>query len=482
MGFQREALKGAEVLIESLRDAQRLSGKSAQGCSHLSRERLELISEFVENDPILRAVGAGNADLRTAIERLLERFEELCRRRDIAIQTETARKWAYRILAVELMVNAQVCEMEPGEVLSATLLNSKLVSDIFSQKEFPALDDAPSLIRDAIRHRPGRERAWLSDILVAEERLQHHPAFCTLSDSPWVFRVAASCHKEPEVFLRNVVAARMRLEADPEFEGFADAPWIYLWAAVRPDPEGILRSVQRESAEILEEQEFSLLKPRPGLVREAVARSAKNARTFLRGVLALVKEISSEQEFEQFWDYPGIITRAVISHRADPRTFLRQVANTVAEIHSEAEFADLRDTGIVLDVVSGSPTDPRGVLRRLQRTTAILKSDPETAEFAPYPTLINQAALNHPRDPKGYLRAVRDRAESLFAQAEFSVLRTWPFVVWHAAAMRTATSEQFLRAFLERARIACPEGVLPIDPAERARLFQTTFRTFKCTE
>lgn len=213
---------------------------------------------------------------------LFERFEEMCRRRDVSIPGEL-RPAVYRLLALEAAVNASVFEAEPRHVASATVLHGSLG---YLAERFP---EYAGLLRKTLRHSPTDPEGVLTRTREIEARLAEDERFADFRDTPFVFRVVAIGNPtDPEDYLLRARAAVDRLAADERFADFRDTPGLFRQAAVRntSDPEGYLTRVRTTTARLAADDRFAHLRGTPHLFGKAAANYPSDPEGFLAKELA----------------------------------------------------------------------------------------------------------------------------------------------------------------------------------------------------
>src|SRR5271157_6055187 len=166
-------LERAAAFAGEVRHIQSTSRKKFSGGNHLPPESQHAIADAV-NAAVTRKGGKVRV-----VRCLLERFEELCRRRKCDIDPELRVALA-RVLAGELAVNRAALGESALKLIGVTVLQGAI---------------GPDLVREFERFR----------------------------DMPWVFTTAALSHPaDPRAFLRKVADTADALAAEPEFEHFRD--------------------------------------------------------------------------------------------------------------------------------------------------------------------------------------------------------------------------------------------------------------------
>lgn len=184
-----DRLRRAADFLAEVRRVQRESGRKLTGRAHLSDETLGAFFDAWDDSRLL-------AELRSPPDvvvphdvqgTLFERFEELCRRRRIAVPDDL-RPAVYRLLALELAVNGQLLGDTSESLASATLYNGVLDA---LRDQFPEFADTPGLLREAAQGYPSDPATFLADTRDSIARLEADERFAQFRETPGVFRQAA---------------------------------------------------------------------------------------------------------------------------------------------------------------------------------------------------------------------------------------------------------------------------------------------------
>ena len=155
-----EKLALARGFLDNARDIQRKSGKLCGGHLFLSTEVQEAIHSTLQE--LSLNASELNIDASSATK-LLEWFEEMCRRRQIQ-STKEIRKEIYQILLFELYVNKQILEVDEKKLVSVTMHEPEVAGAILSEEEFVGLVETPGIVRNAAVHNPSDPRAFLRKV------------------------------------------------------------------------------------------------------------------------------------------------------------------------------------------------------------------------------------------------------------------------------------------------------------------------------
>ena len=159
--------RAAGDVINVVREAQATSGKLAGGSSHIADDVLKRITSFVRSDHIFRELLVAEPKMREAARTLLERFEEIARRRKVTFKPKHHVR-VYRTILCHLFADATLLEMSPKAVGPATLANRESVGRIPDEPEFQTLQETPGAVRTAVVGTPADPREFLRKILQAE--------------------------------------------------------------------------------------------------------------------------------------------------------------------------------------------------------------------------------------------------------------------------------------------------------------------------
>jgi hypothetical protein len=313
--------KEARAFIDEARRRQAGSGQTLKG-----RPGLESGQRFaIRAVAVSLVVVAGPLDItQHDMIRILERFEEMCRRQKLEVNAGL-RPCILHALVTELWINRQSLDVPLEKLIAATVYHGAFGARL--SREFPQFSDTPSLLRNAVVNYPS----------------------------------------DPVGFLRKTQKVIDGMGREREFHEFWDTPGIFKQAAVRnpSDPRECLRTIQKTIGAMGDELEFEEFWDTPGIFKQAAISNPSDPREYLRKVQKTVAEMFREQEFAEFMDTPGIFKQAAVRNPQDPRGFMRRIRNTVAAIAKEGEFKEFADKPALLQHAAlHNPSDPREFLRR----------------------------------------------------------------------------------------------------------------------
>jgi hypothetical protein len=322
--FQSQ-LRRAAAFMKEARLVQQNSGLSLAGPSKLTAQQKAAIDKAANSSFLVTAVKSSLAVDRP-LSIMFERFEEMCRRREMAIDHHL-RPVIFDLLILEFCANARQFEAVPRHLVAVTVYHGSIAT-LAEEEEFAALCDAPGVFRHAAVHYPSDPRRFLRRVQKHAAALAEEEEFAALRDTPGVFRHASVNYpSDPRRFLRRVKKHITMLAKDKEFAPLRGTPGIFTQAAVGypSDPRRFLRQVQKEVAALAKDKEFASLRETPGIFRIAAVSYSTNPRRFLRQVQKEVAALAKDKEFASLRDTPGIFMQAAVGYPSDPRRFLRRM-------------------------------------------------------------------------------------------------------------------------------------------------------------
>ncbi len=180
--------EGAAFLIDLARERQRHTQFKFVSGVHLPDKLKFDIRKFIRKDPIGKVICTDKVSLAAA-ERLILRFEELCRRRDITILSQSSRKYSYRLLLIDLHINSETTGISPKKLVTTTLLNSELICSLFEDKSLNKfLSTSPSFIEILTSRNPADLRGTLEIANLRTQSILKDPKFKLFSAWPAVVR------------------------------------------------------------------------------------------------------------------------------------------------------------------------------------------------------------------------------------------------------------------------------------------------------
>ncbi|MDD3371215.1 MAG: hypothetical protein PHE27_05250 [Alphaproteobacteria bacterium] len=285
------------AFVETVRKKQRESGKALCGCFKLSPETIKAIKDASR---IVFEIAPSNGLTCESMTTLMMRFEELCRRQEIAMPA-SARIDVLRYLVSELIANHTALGGNPNKLIAVTLYRGAVGPRIVAG--FPMFSETPGILRHATEKNPSDPEKFLRNVngtidALAAQNSNGQGEFSCFSDTPWVFKHAAVHNlSDPERFLRGLKQTIDTLKensknTDDEFSCFSDTPGIFKYAAVHhlSNPQRFLRDVKKTMNYLIEESkkpgsEFASLANMPGMFRAAAIGHPSNPEAFLRKVL-----------------------------------------------------------------------------------------------------------------------------------------------------------------------------------------------------
>jgi hypothetical protein len=195
-------LRRAAEFMRRVRSAQAKKGKRFVGGNHLRAEREQAITAAVSSSTLVAALKE-SAQGDMPVNQLAERFEEMCRRLEVAVDA-SLRPYIVNLLAAELWANHTALPIPAEKLISLTVHQGAI---------------GPKLIKEFARFRK----------------------------TPGIFSQAASCPSDPRAFLCRVAKTIDALTEDPQFERFRETPNVFVEAATdhARDPLGYLRGLIR---------------------------------------------------------------------------------------------------------------------------------------------------------------------------------------------------------------------------------------------
>jgi len=291
------ALMAAAELMRTVRQLQRVGGHSLGGRIRLKPEQTRAIAKAANDSATVREIQR-RLDIDLRINSLYERFEEMCRRRKMSVDSRL-RSSIIVLLSQELFTNQQALKVHPERLLAFTAVNGANGPNLMSNDDFAELRDTPGIFRHAATNHPGPGKAeeFLRRVLRKLAELTANAEFSDLRDVPHVFRHSAQYYTGPdkaEQFLRGVRERLATLMINDTFAELRDTPGILLQAAAHyPRPgqaEKFLRTVLKKTRTLKTNKEFAELRDTPYVFRQAAQYYTKpgKAEKFLRNRLKKV--------------------------------------------------------------------------------------------------------------------------------------------------------------------------------------------------
>jgi len=148
-------LQRASAFMHEVRLAQAGTPTRFSGRNRLYPEQTRAITQAMESSALVAAVKAA-AQIDLPVNRLAERFEEMCRRQGMTMDAEL-RPSVVKLLAAELWVNQIALGVRAEKIMSATLHQGAVAPELL--KEFP--ENPAYVITCALEHAPAASGAFL---------------------------------------------------------------------------------------------------------------------------------------------------------------------------------------------------------------------------------------------------------------------------------------------------------------------------------
>ncbi len=168
-------LERAAEYMREIRLAQAERGRKFIGVNRISEYQKRAITQAVDKSALVAAVKA-SAQIDLPVNRLAERFEEMCRRQGSMV-SEELRPSIVKLLATELWVNHKVLRVRAEKLLSATLHQGAVALELL--RDFP--EHPAYLITCAMQGSPASSREFLRRIGEQIEALSSDPEFSLLA-------------------------------------------------------------------------------------------------------------------------------------------------------------------------------------------------------------------------------------------------------------------------------------------------------------
>jgi hypothetical protein len=221
----------AEDALNIAREVQRESGKLMSGRICLDDLTERRIERFLKTDAIYRDLVEGDPTFAKPSRNILERFEELVRRREVLIRVP--QRDIYRVLVLNLYAESEALGLHPQKLVGATLLNSESLAAILKEPEFEAWTETPGAVRQAVVGNATDPRAALRKWEANTNAILMEPEFQAWTEMPGaVRRAVVSNAADPRAALRRWEADIDAILTEPEFEAWRETPSAVRRAAV----------------------------------------------------------------------------------------------------------------------------------------------------------------------------------------------------------------------------------------------------------
>jgi hypothetical protein len=406
-----EDLSRAAEFMADVREEQAASGKTLSGRTNISSERVIAILREAETSNLIRAV-ADSLGGQQSLQKLFERFEEMCRRRKTHLP-DALRPAITRLLAAELFSNTSALACSPDNAVSVTLHCGACAHDLMSDPDFAEFCDAPSIFRQVALSNPSDPRASLKRAQEAIATLINDEEFVEFRDTPKLFRFVAIWHpSDPKAALQKIRLIIAELSADDQFAEFRDTPWIFERVAIHnpTNPKEALKKAKKLTVELIDDPEFAYLRDTPWIFASVAVHNPAHPRDALRKIYATITQLANDEEFSEFRDTPGIFRYVAVYTPSNSREFLMKAKVAIADLMRADEFAEFRDApGVLRQVVIHNTSDPVAALRRVQNVLAEFRENPATKDVQT--SVLRDAAVYYPKRPYEGIKQILAKRE-----------------------------------------------------------------------
>jgi hypothetical protein len=203
-----DLLRRAAQFMSTAREIQRRSGKTLKGRKRLTAETIDALERAACDSKLLAWLDHSPQAVSSETQRqAFETFEEVCRRRRFTIP-KVMRGSVYRLLAIEIAVNAELFRASPEAMRQATVYNGSL-DHLF--EDFRELRDTPYIFREAAVNYPSDPEAFLVRVQENIARLSQDDRFAGFRDTPYIFRQAAVNYpSDPDTYLSDFLKKKNR--------------------------------------------------------------------------------------------------------------------------------------------------------------------------------------------------------------------------------------------------------------------------------
>ncbi len=208
--------------MAKVRRAQFDSGRSLAGPARMAPDQHYAITAASDSSGLVAAAKEA-LQIDPPVNAMFERFEEMCRRRGVAIDP-TLRPGVLKLLAAELWANAEGLEARPKDLIAVTVYHGNIAA-LITEEEFASLRDTPGVFTRAGIGYPSDPRGFLRKVPKDVAALATEEEFASLRDTPGVFKHAAVHNSsDPHAFLRKVQEDVTALATEEEFASLRDTP------------------------------------------------------------------------------------------------------------------------------------------------------------------------------------------------------------------------------------------------------------------
>lgn len=296
--------------LAELRRSQRDVGKFVGAVQELSEKQSQTLATFLLRDSECIVGNEMDPRFRGACERLLSRYLELARRRNMTIHPAENCVPVFHELAKELRLNCVAFKLSPDKLVTTTLLSEKSLRELSQDATLaPFLSRFRGLVDRAVASNPADPHGYLHDL---------HFRFSTCAEYE-------ARHQSPPLTGKTL---------------------LFLAKTLRNlDPLSRLALFRAELRALVEAKEFQPLlgifvtdSARSRFIEQLLIRfKEKDCRTYLREALKLYREIASDSSFAKLQSRRADILVAVFRQGAKAKEFLATMLAQEARIAQLAE-------------------------------------------------------------------------------------------------------------------------------------------------
>lgn len=296
--------------LTALRRSQREVGKFVGAVQDLSEQHTQILAKFLASNSECIAGSEMNPRFRDACERLLTRYLELARRRNMTIHPPENCIPVFHELAKELRLNCVAFKLSPDKLATTTLLSEKALRELSQDPILVQfLSRFRGLIDRAVESNPADPHGYLHDLhfrfsTCAEHETRHQSL--PLTGNTLLFLAKTLRNLDPLVRLALFRAELKSLLETTEFQ-----PLLGIFATDSARSRFIERVLTRFKEE--------------------------DCRPYLRKTLKLYREIANDSSFAQLQSRRADILVAVFRQGAKAKEFLATMLAQEARIAQLAE-------------------------------------------------------------------------------------------------------------------------------------------------
>lgn len=290
------------------------------GHNHHNQEELDRIATVAKSVSYIQSLPPPLAE---AVLALLQRFEELCRRRQIVIPTGLHRS-VYEQLARELVLNQKALGGAPQYLVAVTLHHGD-VSDLTTAPEFAFWQNNMSLLRHVARRHPSDPHGFLQQAERTIVKMNADSELAIWRDMTGVIRKTAVMRpKDPKGFLLNAEKVARKLECDPRFALWQDSSWVYRRTALEypKDPQASLEAQTALVKQLMHDPDLAMWRSTPWAYKDAVLSHPNTAKAFLVRAAKTVSKLESKSMHAPTKYKPSAIKYAALKNSGNPHRFI----------------------------------------------------------------------------------------------------------------------------------------------------------------